>query len=76
MFQNSINKEKRRDPTVSHHNPALNCQYVLTGICFGHFMLKALSEDPSVCACLCMCVCCIHLCVYDVHHMCMLHLSV
>lgn len=47
MFQNSINKERRRDPTVSHHNLALNCQYVLTGICFGHFMLKAL----SICVC-------------------------
>lgn len=64
MFQNSINKERRRDPTVSHHNPALNCQYVLTGICFGHFMLKALSEDPSVCVCACVCVCVVSIYVY------------
>lgn len=64
MFQNSINKERWRDPTVSHHNPALNCQYVLTGICFGHFMLKALSEDPSVCVCACVCVCVVSIYVY------------
>lgn len=43
---------KKRDPTVSYHNLALNCQCVLTGICSGHFMLKALSEDPSACVCM------------------------
>lgn len=37
--------------TVSHHNLALNCWCVLTGICSGHFMLKVLSEDPSVSVC-------------------------
>lgn len=47
---------------------------MLTDICSGHFMLKALSGDPSVCVCMCAWVCSIHLCGHAVRHMCILHL--